>query len=330
MRAPIVPARLRAGNEVRVVAPSRSRSMVTEFDHTALVEERFRAMGLTLTYGRHVDERDAFDSTSIAARVEDLHDAFADPAVAGILTVIGGYNANELLPHLDWDLIARNPKVFCGYSDITVLQAAMLARTGLITYSGPHWSSFGMRDHFEPTMEWFRRAVMTDEPVDLEPATEWTDDLWFMDQDARSPMPNDGWWVLRPGEAEGAIVGGNLCTVNLLQGTAWMPDVEDAVLFVEDSALHDPPTVARDLTSLLQAVDPLQVRALVIGRFQRATGMTRELLEEIVRRQPFVAGVPVIANVDFGHTSPQATIPIGGRASVSAGGATARLTLRST
>lgn len=93
------------------------------------------ARSRTLTYGDHVDEMDNFHSSSIASRVADLHAAFADPAVRGILTVIGGFKSNELLPHLDWELIARKPKMFCGYSDITALQNAILARSGLITYS---------------------------------------------------------------------------------------------------------------------------------------------------------------------------------------------------
>jgi acyl-CoA synthetase (AMP-forming)/AMP-acid ligase II len=142
-----------------VVAPSRSRALVAEDDHSDAIDARFAAMGLRLTFGDHVDERDDFDSSSVASRVSDLHAAFADPDVAGILTVIGGFNSNQLLPHLDWDLIAANPKIFCGYSDITALQNAILARTGMVTYSGPHWSSFGMRDHFEQTQSWFTQAL---------------------------------------------------------------------------------------------------------------------------------------------------------------------------
>src|SRR5437867_3270988 len=102
-----LPARLRRGDTIRVIAPSRSRAFVLEHDHSALIDQRFGELGLRLTYGQHVDERDAFDSSSIASRVADLHDAFADPTVAGILTVLGGFNSNELLPYLDWDLIGR-------------------------------------------------------------------------------------------------------------------------------------------------------------------------------------------------------------------------------
>lgn len=288
-------------------------------DHSALIEERFRALDLHLSFAAHVDERDGFNSSSTQSRLADLHAAFRDPDVAGILTVIGGFNSNELLSSLDWELVAANPKVFCGFSDITALQNAMLARSKLVTYSGPHWSTFGMRDHFDETFSWFRAALFDDAPIRIEPAATWTDDEWFADQDARDPRANEGWWPLRLGEAEGRIVGGNLCTLNLLQGTPFMPSLEDALLMLEDDAASDPADFARDLTSLLHVPDAAGVRGLVIGRFQRASGMTRLLLDEIIARQPVLAERPVLANADFGHTSPLATFPIGGRAHVRVG-----------
>ena len=316
---PVIPRKLRRGDTVRVVAPARSRSFVSEHDHSILIEERFAALGLRLTFGGHIDERDEFDSSAVASRVADLHAAFADPEVAGILTVIGGFNSNELLTHLDWDLIAANPKVFCGFSDITALQNAILARTGLVTYSGPHWSSFGMRDYFEQTGQWFARSLMSDEPMEVLPAEKWTDDLWFADQDKRTLRDNDGWWPLSPGRATGRIVGGNLCTLNLLQGTRYMPSLEGAVLMVEDDYRSDAMEFARNLTSLLQHPDAGGAQGLAIGRFQQASHVTRSLLEQIIARQDRLAGLPVLANVDFGHTDPRITFPIGGRATLAVG-----------
>lgn len=328
MPPPIVfPRKLRHGDTVRVVAPARSRAFVLEHDHTALIDARFATLGLTLTFGEHVDDRDAFDSSSIASRVADLHAAFADPDVSAILTVIGGFNSNELLPHLDWDLIGANPKILCGYSDITALQHAILTRTGLVTYSGPHWSSFGMRDHFERTLAWFTEALFDDTEIEVRPAATWTDDAWFADQADRTLLSNDGWWPLRVGEASGRIVGGNLCTLNLLQGTPFFPSLDDAVLFVEDDELSRPETFARDLTSLLQVPGAAGIGGLVVGRFQQASAMTRALLEEIVSRQPVLDGLPVVANVDFGHTSPRCTFPIGGEVSLQIGPAETRLVI---
>ena len=316
---PAVPRKLHRGDTLRVVAPACSRPFVAEHDHSAVIDARFAALGLRLTFGDHVDERDDFESSSVASRVSDLHAAFADPQVAGILTVIGGFSSNQLLPYLDWDLIAAHPKVFCGYSDITALQNAILARASLVTYSGPHWSSFGMRDHFEQTQRWFAEALFGGEPIELHPAEVWTDDLWFADQDKRTVRTNDGWWPLRPGQATGSIVGGNLCTLNLLQGTKYMPSLDGALLMVEDDYVSNAKEFARNLTSLLQLPDASAVQGLVIGRFQEASQMTRSLLEQIIARQDRLAGLPVLANVDFGHTDPRITFPVGGRAALAVG-----------
>jgi muramoyltetrapeptide carboxypeptidase LdcA involved in peptidoglycan recycling len=317
--SPLIPRKLRRGDTIRVVAPALSRAFVAEHDHSAIIDARFAALGLRLTFGDHVDERDDFESSSVASRVSDLHAAFADPEVAGILTVLGGFNSNQLLPHLDWDLIAANPKIFCGYSDITAVQNAILARAGLVTYSGPHWSSFGMRDHFGQTLSWFTEALCGDGTVDLHPASEWTDDLWFLDQDNRTVRAGEGWWPLAPGQAAGRVVGGNLCTLNLLQGTEYMPSLDEALLMIEDDAASDADTFCRDLTSLLQQPGAAGVQGVVIGRFQEASQVSRHLLEQIIARQDRLAGLPVLANVDVGHTNPLATFPIGGRASLTVG-----------
>ena len=91
---PTIPRKLHRGDTLRVVAPARSPQFVAEYDHSAIIDARFAALGLRLTFADHVDERDDFQSSSIASRVSDLHAAFADPEVAGILTVIGGLNSN--------------------------------------------------------------------------------------------------------------------------------------------------------------------------------------------------------------------------------------------
>lgn len=315
----IHPRKLERGDLIRVIAPARSGAVVMEHGHAGLIKERLNALGLRLSFGEHVDERDSFDSSSIESRVADLHAAFADPEVKGILTAIGGFNSNELLPHIDWDLIAANPKVLCGYSDITALQNAIVAHTGLVTYSGPHWSTFGMRDHFEQTQRWFVERLMSDHSQELAPSDTWTDDTWFIDQENRNLLPGEGWWALRPGTASGRVIGGNLCTLNLLQGTPHMPSLDGALLFVEDDYESHPATFARDLTSLLQLPDAKGIEGLVIGRFQQASHMTRDLLEHIVGNQPVLDGLPVLANADFGHTQPQFTFPVGGLAELSIG-----------
>lgn len=320
----IVPARLRTGDTLRAIAPSCSRTFVLEFDNRKWINERFAAMGLKQEFGKHVDENDSFDSSPISSRIADMHAAFADPSVAGIISVIGGFNSNELLPHLDWELIAANPKVFCGYSDFTALANAVHAKTGLVTYVGAHWSSFGMRDHFEPTGQWFQTATH-EYSWSIEHTSEFTDDLWFMDQDHRTVHTTEGPWVLTPGTATGKVIGGNLGTLHLLQGTEFMPSLDGTILFIEEDSSEDIHEVARKLASILQSPAGALITGLAIGRFQLESGITRSLLEQVIAKHPILQRIPVVANLDFGHTSPMFTLPIGGYAALSSNNGSVQL-----
>jgi muramoyltetrapeptide carboxypeptidase len=324
----VVPPKLRPGSSVRVIAPSRSLAIIGPGVREE-ADRKLAALGLNLSFGEHAGECDDFSSSAVAARLADLHAAFADPDVDGILTVIGGFNANQLLAGIDYSLVAAHPKVLCGFSDITVLSNALYARAGLVGYSGPHYSSFGMKHHFGYTEAGFRACVMEDGPVTLTPSPEWSDEAWFLDQEDRHLERGAGWWVLQEGEADGIIVGGNLCTLNLLQGTPFMPPLEGSVVFAEDDEQVRPWDFDRDLVSLLQQPGFAGVRGLVIGRFQKATGMTRDLLTQIVASKPGLAGLPVIANVDFGHTTPILTFPVGGTAALRAESSAPRLTITS-
>jgi len=324
----VIPRKLEQGADVRVIAPSRSLAIIAP-EVRDEADRKLAGLGLKLSFGEHVTICDDFSSAPVPDRLADLHAAFADPGVAGILTVIGGFNSNQLLTGIDYELVAAHPKPLCGFSDITALANALYTRTGMVTYSGPHYSSFGMKRDFDYSQAGFRACLMAADPIELAPSPTWSDDKWATDQEHRRLEPNPGWWILQEGEADGVIAGGNLCTFNLLQGTPFMPSLDGAVIFAEDDAQVRPWDFDRDLVSLLQQPGFGGARALIIGRFQRATGMTRELLSQIVAGKPELAGLPVIANVDFGHTTPIFTFPIGGTIEVRADKEHPRLTISS-
>lgn len=313
----IIPPKLKIGDELRILAPSRSLGMIS-FDVRKTALERLLEMGLKVTFSKRCDEMNDFTSSSIQSRVEDLHEAFQDPSVKGILTVIGGFNSNQLLRYLDYSLIKQNPKILCGYSDITALQNAILAKSSLVTYSGPHFSSFGCIQGMEYTIDYFQKCLFTSEPIQLPSSSSWSDDEWWIHQDNRKFIPNSGMRVLQEGEALGRLIGGNLCTLNLLQGTEFMPSLQDAILFLEDDYLVTPEIFDRDLQSLLQLPDFKNVKALVIGRFQKASQIDEELLEQIISTKKELQNLPVICNADFGHTYPMFTFPVGGSVLVKA------------
>ncbi len=116
-------------------------------------------LGLHVSFGKKSEQIDDFTSSPISSRVDDLHEAFDDKNVKAILTVIGGFNSNQLLRYLDWDLITRNPKILCGFSDITALNNAVLTKSGLVTYSGPHYSTFAQKLYFDYTLNSFKECL---------------------------------------------------------------------------------------------------------------------------------------------------------------------------
>ncbi|MGN7386359.1 S66 family peptidase [Sporosarcina sp. SAFN-015] len=309
-----IPEKLKQGDEIRIIAPSRSASILSE-EGVQTAKERLENLGFNVSFGKHAFDKDLQNSTSIQRRVEDLHEAFADENVKGILTVIGGFNSNELLPYIDYELIKENPKVFCGYSDITAIGTAISTQTGMVTYSGPHFSSFQMQKAQEYQTHFFTQCLMQDVQFTLEPSEQWSDDAWYLDQENRV-FEETVWKTYNDGTASGELWGGNLCTLNLLQGTKYMPEIENAILFVEDDEMTIPETFARDLTSLLQNAQ--SIKALVIGRFQRASKITEEQLLFILDKHPILKEIPVLYDVDFGHTQPIFTFPLGGEVQVDA------------
>ena len=317
----MVPNKLKAGDEVRVIAPSRSMAILGE-DCKKLATERLEELGLKVTFGKHVMEADPdYFAASKEARVEDLNDAFRDPNVRAILTVIGGFNSNQILDYIDYEAIKNDPKIFCGFSDITALSNAIHAKTGVVTYSGPHYSSFGMLKGFEYTLEYFKKMFFEENEFEITSSNEWSDDAWFIDQENRKFIPNDGMFIINEGEAEGDIVGGNLCTLNLLQGTEYMPNIENKVLFLEDDDMAGKIFLMefdRNLQSLVHMPEFKTVKALVLGRSQVATEMTKEKWIKLIKNKPELANIPVVAGADFGHSTPIFTFPVGGHARVKA------------
>lgn len=308
---PTIPPKLRPGDQVRVVSPATSLALISS-ETRKIATSNLGAMKLRVTFGVNAAECDQFSSSSIQARIQDLHQAFLDPDVSGILTTLGGYNCNQLLGSLDYNLIKSHPKVLCGYSDITAIAAAIYAKTGLVTYSGPHFSTFGMREGLEYTLDAFKKCLMEEGPFQLDPSDQWSDDPWYRDQHNRLFELNKGYRVINEGACEGTLQGGNLCTLNLLQGTEYMPSLENSVLLLEDDAESQPYTFDRDLQSLLHLPEFSQVKGLIIGRFQRGSNMTFELLEQIIRNKRELQHIPVVVNADIGHTTPMFTFPIGG------------------
>ena len=315
----LYPTPLKSGDKIMVIAPSSPSTYVREHVMQT-AKQRFDDLGLHAVFAPNFHS-DLFIGTpeSIKQRVDDIHTAFADKSINGIFTILGGHHSNQLLDLLDFDLIKNNPKVFCGFSDITALNNAILAQTGLVTFCGPHYSSFGMLHGFDFTMDAFKKAIMREDDFDISISPEWSDDPWYRDQENRTFIKNAGAVVMHDGTAHGHLIGGNLSTFALLQGTKYMPaDFDDIILFIEDDSESSEETTIRQLNGILMQDFAHKIRGILVGRFQKSTNPDiKKIYQTIQNRMP---NVPVIINLDFGHTTPLLTIPTGAYCKMNARG----------
>jgi muramoyltetrapeptide carboxypeptidase len=253
---------------------------------------------------------------SVSLRVNDIHNFVEREDVGCIMAFWGGFNTNQLLDHLDYDLIKKNPKIFIGYSDVTALTTAITTKTGLITFSGPGVISFAKPEPFEYTWEYFEKMCINPEnKVIIRPSPEYADDLYFLrkDNDHRIKKKNEGIKIFNKGKARGGVVAGNLQTLLILNATGYLPDMTEKILFVEEDETSTPAHVDRFVCQCKQLGWFEKITGLVFGRFTEQSQFSPEdpfegLLKEYLSDAPF----PVLYNVDFGHSDPTITIPNGG------------------
>ncbi len=314
----MIPNKLKYGDEIRVISPSRNLKII-DSTQPKIARHHLKRLGLKVTFSKNAGEEDKyqFNSGSITSRVEDINDAFKDKKIKGILTSIGGFNSNQLLDYIDYNIIKKNPKILSGYSDITALNNAIYAKTGLVTYSGPHFSTFGRRLLDKYTFDNFRKTLMENSPIDIFPSEKWNDDRWYIDQSVKKEITNSGYWIINKGEAKGTLVGGNMCTFVLLNGTQYMPKLKNTILLLEEDDGFGSMAAEyfdRDLQSLIHQPGFDGVKGILIGRFQKKSKMNYDKIYKIIKSKKELEDVPVIANMDFGHTQPMLTLPIGGTA----------------
>lgn len=305
------PPKLKEWSHIRIIAPARSCALLSE-ENIINAQRRLESHWFTISYGEHIFEKDMFFSSSKKSRIHDLHEAFRDISVNWILTVIWWYNSNDLLDDINYDLIRNNPKVLCWFSDITALSTAITKKTWLITYSWPHFSSRAMKKWFEYSERCFLEIACKSQTCKLVSSEERSDDAWYLDQDNRDIIKNSWYVVVNEWHASWKLWWWNLCTLNLLQWTEYMPDLANAILFLEDTDMpwdHFPMEFKRNIISLLSQIN-WSIKWLLVWRFPKKTNMNNEKFKYIIEDIEWLKNIPIVTNVDFWHTTPINTIPI--------------------
>jgi muramoyltetrapeptide carboxypeptidase len=275
-----------------------------ERDDLTRAEALCRALDYEPVVGAHAGGHYGYFSGSDADRLADLNAAFRDPAIDAVWCIRGGYGVTRILDGLDFEALARRPRPVIGYSDITALLAAVVRRAGLVAFHAPvaraEMPLFSRR-HFAQVLTEAAPAGL------LEPLPSPADVL--LSQTNRVVR-------IRGGVAEGPLAGGNLSLLQCLIGTPYFPDLDGALLFLED-VNEDLYRIDRMLAHLRMIGALARLAGVVVGRF---TGLKRHMndgalgVDEVLDHYLGPLGVPVAHGVPIGHIDDQWTLPLGVRA----------------
>ncbi len=305
---PIYPPRIAPGDIIGIAAPASPPEKPEIIDEAI---QRFTALGFKVQAGKFLRERDGYLAGSDEERASDINAFFADPRVKGIFALRGGYGSCRILPLLDYAVIRAHPKPFVGYSDITAMHLAILAKSGLVTFHGSNASSA-----FAPAnIDVLGRMLVKRDGHRHTPG----DDIPFSNI---PPVSDDGSEVLFsgandpkittvvPGRAQGRLLGGNMTCLLRLLGTPYAPDFTGAILFLEDTG-EKAYRVDGMFTHLRLAGILSQISGLVLGLFDHSDPMEQARINARLKTEAERIGVPCVSGAPIGHFPEQIVLPQG-------------------
>ncbi|MEL7034168.1 MAG: LD-carboxypeptidase [Cyanobacteria bacterium J06592_8] len=287
-QTPLKPPRLKIGDTIGLVTPA---SPIQE-SHLKLIRPQLRRQGLKIKVAPHALDGYGYLAGVDRDRAADINAFFADPSIKALIATGGGWGSSRLLPLLDYDLIRRNPKIILGYSDITALLLAIYSRTGLVTFHGllatSIWNDF--------SVSYLKRLLFRGEAIAFQ---------------NRVTVRVE---TITPGKAKGRLVGGNLSVISGLVGSVFLPDWNQAILFVEDIG-EDIYRVDRMLNHLKLAGILEQLAGFIFGQCTRCLDQEDDsptlTLQQVLNDHIRPLGIPAWYGSMMGHIRNQFTVPLG-------------------
>lgn len=309
--SPLKPPRLQVGDTVGLINPAGA---TFHPEDVVIAKESLAALGLKMKTGEHLLDRYGYLAGSDQDRASDVNAMFADSEVKAVLTLRGGWGCNRLLDLLDYQLIAKNPKILMGYSDITSLLLALNAKTGLVTFHGP----VGISSWNQYSTTFVEKLLFNAEAFSMENPRDIGDHL---------AQVKDRVLTIHGGKAKGKLLGGNLTVLTAMVGSDYLPDFEGNILFLEEIG-EDIYRVDRMLTQLKLAGILDRLSGFVFGKCSDCgpgKGYGSLTLEEVLDDHIKPLGIPAWYGSMIGHIEDKFTIPLGIESEVDAD--TGRITL---
>ena len=289
----IIPNRLKIGDTIGVIAPSSPiiGENIEELEQAKRIIEK---LGFKVKYSKNIFSNTNKYSATAEEKAEDINEMFADKEVKMVWCAKGGENSNTTFEYIDYELIKKNPKIICGYSDITSLTNMITEKTGLVTYSGTNFKTIATDETDYSLKEAIKR---------------------FVDGSLEIGMQGEKYVTIRSGQAEGKLIGGNLSLIKGMVAGKYNIDFTDKILFLEELGIETGPELASNFLYFMKQNGVFdKIKGLWIGNYTHESGIQLEdiILDVIKDKYDF----PIIKSNNFGHIETKTVIPIGTKAEI--------------
>ncbi len=289
----LLPSKLKIGDTIGVVAPS-SPIIGDNIDELNKSKEIVERSGFKVKYSKNIFSNTNGYSATAREKAEDINAMFADKEVKMIWCAKGGNNSNSTFEYIDYELIKKNPKIICGFSDITSITNMITEKTGLITFSGTNFKTIAT----DETDFSYKQALNR-----------------FVDGNLEFGPENEEYVTIQKGKAEGELIGGNLSLTRGMVAGKYSLDFTDKILFLEELGFEtDPEATSNNIYYMKQNGVFDKIKGLWIGNYKHESGISLEkiIMDILDGEYKF----PIIKSNNFGHIERKTVIPIGTKAEI--------------
>lgn len=295
---------LKHGDTIGLITPA---GVLDDEESIQIAREIFETLGFKVKEGKHIRSRYGHLAGTDMERIADIHDMFSDQAVKAIVCIRGGSGTSRLLDRLDYKMIAQNPKILLGYSDITALILALYTKTGLVSFHG----AVGISTWTRKLAEAFNAQFLHNKPAVFKNPTTKGDNI---------VQTKDRIATIHPGLVEGILLGGNMTVLTGLCGSPYLPDFKDKILFIEEVD-EDMERVDRMFCQLKNAGILAVIKGFIFGKCincKPSGGYGSITLDQLFNDYIRPLNVPAYSGAMIGHIAEQFILPIGVRVKMDA------------
>jgi len=289
----MIPNSIKPGDTIGVIAPS---NIILEKDEEYIQKsiKLFEDLGYKVKFGKYVRANTLGYGATPKQKAEDINNMFKDEEIKAIICVKGGEDSNSTFDYIDYEAIKNNPKIICGFSDITSITNCIYSKTGLVTFNGPTFKSLTSWETDYSFKELIKR---------------------FQNKSLEIGVEEDKYEIIQKGVSEGELIGGNLSLTTKLVAGKYLLDFADKILFIEELGYEsDPNLVNNNLYYMKQNGVFDKIKGIWVGNYEHESGIALEkiLLDVLAGDYDF----PIIKSNNFGHCDKKTVIPIGTKARI--------------